>query len=111
MNDVSDRRRTRLRLSRTATLRINEWLDRWLPPAVRDSRPIAAVVRRCYDALPYDINEFKERAFYLSRDEFAGFYQALTSRIDQGATDLTVESMDAVVAAVAGDRVLDVACG
>jgi SAM-dependent methyltransferase len=108
---MAERRRPRLRLSRDASLRMNEWMDRWLPPVVRDSRPLAAVVRRCYDALPYDINQFKERAFYLPRADFSRFYQALSSRVDQGATDLTPASMDAVVDAVVGERVLDVACG
>jgi SAM-dependent methyltransferase len=98
-------------MSRTASLRINDALDRWLPPAVRDSRLIGRVVRSLYAPLTEDITTFKDRAFYLSRAEYAAFYQSLRSKVDQGVTDLTPESLDAVLAAVAGHRVLDVACG
>jgi len=101
----------RLHVSRKASLRINAALDRWLPPALRDSRPVAALVRRMYGPLTEDISRFKEHAFYLSRRDYARFYQSLRSRLDQGTTDLTRESLDGVIAAVSGTRVLDVACG
>jgi SAM-dependent methyltransferase len=100
-----------VKVSRTASLRINDTLDRWLPPAIRDSRLIGRVVRSLYAPLTEDITTFKDRAFYLSRAEYAAFYQSLRSKVDQGVTDLTDESLDAVVGAVTGDRVLDVACG
>ncbi len=101
----------RVNVSRKASLRINDALDRWLPPVLRDSRPVAAIVRRMYGPLTEDISAFKERAFYLSRAEYAEFYQHLRSKVEQGVTDLTRESLDGVVAAVRGTRVLDVACG
>jgi len=98
-------------MSRTASMRINDALDRWLPPVVRDSRLIGRVVRSLYAPLTEDITSFKDRAFYLSRAEYAAFYQSLRSKVDQGQTDLTPESLDAVVDEVVGERVLDVACG
>jgi SAM-dependent methyltransferase len=98
-------------MSRTASLRINDVLDRWLPPVIRDSKLIGRMVRSFYAPLTEDITTFKDRAFYLSRAEYAAFYQSLRSKVDQGDTDLTPESLDAVVDAVTGDRVLDVACG
>jgi ubiquinone/menaquinone biosynthesis C-methylase UbiE len=90
---------------------MNRWFDRWVPPVLRDSRALAWMVRRSYGPLPVDIVEFKDRAFDLSRRDYARFYRALRSRVDQGPTDLTPESLDAVLAAVDGDTVLDVACG
>jgi len=101
----------RLRVSRLASMRMNRWLDRWIPPALRDSRVFTWAVRRSYRDLPVDIVDFKERAFDLPRAEYARFYRALRSRVDQGPTDLTPESFDAVLAAAGGDTVLDVACG
>jgi SAM-dependent methyltransferase len=98
-------------MSRTASMKLNDALDRWLPPALRDSRLMGRAVRSLYAPLTEDISSFKDRAFYLSRAEYAAFYQGLRSKVDQGLTDLTPESLDAVVAAVAGDDVLDVACG
>jgi SAM-dependent methyltransferase len=100
-----------VKMSRTASLRINDALDRWLPPAIRDSQLIGRVVRTLYAPLTEDITTFKDRAFYLSRSEYAAFYQSLRSKVDQGITDLTPESFRAVVSAVVGSRVLDVACG
>ncbi|MDQ1521925.1 MAG: hypothetical protein QOI55_2998, partial [Actinomycetota bacterium] len=91
-------------MSRTASLRINDVLDRWLPPVIRDSKLIGRMVRSFYAPLTEDITTFKDRAFYLSRAEYAAFYQSLRSKVDQGDTDLTPESLDAVVDAVTGDR-------
>ncbi|HKA93198.1 MAG TPA: class I SAM-dependent methyltransferase [Acidimicrobiia bacterium] len=90
---------------------ITDVLDRYLPPSVRDSRLFSNLARRMYNGLAIDIVELKDKAFYLTRAEFAEFYQKLHSRFDQGITDLTPESLDAVLDAVRGKRVLDVACG
>jgi len=100
-----------MHFSRRTSNRINDLLDAWVPPAVRDSRPFAAVGRRLYQPLPVDITELKDRAFEMSDREFAAFYRQLHSRFDQGDTDLTPESAEAVVDAVIGPTVLDVACG
>jgi SAM-dependent methyltransferase len=98
-------------VSRRASLRLNRWFDRWVPPALRDSKTLARIVRRSYGPLPVDIVEFKDRAFDLPRADYARFYRALRSRVDQGPTDLTPASLDAVLDAVDGESVLDVACG
>jgi SAM-dependent methyltransferase len=98
-------------MSRAASLRINDALDRWLPPVMRDSRLMARIVRSLYAPLTEDIATFKDRAFYLSRAQYAAFYQGLNSKVDQGVTDLTQASLEAVVDEVVGERVLDVACG
>jgi SAM-dependent methyltransferase len=100
-----------VKLSRRVSLWITDMLDRYLPPSVRDSRLFGDLARRMYDGLAIDIVDLKDKAFYLSRAEFATFYQSLHSRFDQGVTDLTPESLDAVLAAVRGKSVLDVACG
>lgn len=100
-----------MKMSRAGSQRVNDALDRWLPPALRDSRLIGRVVRSLYAPLTEDINEFKERAFHLPRHEYAAFYQQLRSKVDQGPTDLTSKSLAGVVASVRGRRVLDVACG
>ena len=100
-----------MKLSRRASLWINEALDQYLPPSLRDSRLFGNLARRMYRDLTIDIVELKDKAFYLSRAEFAAFYQNLRSRFDQGATDLTPESLDGVLRVVRGKSVLDVACG
>jgi ubiquinone/menaquinone biosynthesis C-methylase UbiE len=100
-----------MRFSRRTSNRVNDFLDAWIPPAVRDSRAFAALGRRLYQPLQIDITELKDVAFEMSDREFAAFYRDLHSRFDQGETDLTPASAAAVVGAVVGPSVLDVACG
>ncbi len=100
-----------MRFSRETSNRINDVLDAWVPPALRDSRPFAALSRRLYRTLAIDINDLKDVAFEISDAEYAAFYRDLQSRFDQGETDLTAASADGVIESVIGDRVLDVACG
>jgi SAM-dependent methyltransferase len=100
-----------VKLSRRASLWINEALDRYVPPAMRDSRLFDSLARRMYRDLTVDIVDLKDKAFYLSRAEFAAFYKSLHSKFNQGATDLTPDSLDGVLRAVRGRTVLDVACG
>jgi 2-polyprenyl-3-methyl-5-hydroxy-6-metoxy-1,4-benzoquinol methylase len=99
-------------LSRRTVTRLNHVLDEWVPPRLRDSRAAAWAARRMYgQGTPIGIDELKDRAFGMSRAEYAEFYKALDSRFDLGETDLTPESEAATVAAVVGHSVLDVACG
>lgn len=98
-------------LPRGASNRINRLLDDWVPPRLRDTRPFELVARRAYRRSTVDITEFKSRAHYLDRRQFAEFYAGLEPRFEQGETDLTPGSFDAVVDAVVGTRVLDIACG
>src|SRR5262249_10192016 len=67
--------------------------------------------RRMYGQLTVDVVDLKDKAFYLSRAEFAAFYQSLRSRFDQGVTDLTPESLAGGLRTVGGGSGLDVAGG
>ena len=100
-----------MKLSRRASLWINEALDRYMPPALHDSRLFGSLARRMYRDLSVDIVELKDKAFYLSRAEFADFYKGLHSKFNQGVTDLTPDSLAGVLRSVQGRSVLDVACG
>jgi len=100
-----------MRLSRRSSNALNHFLDQWVPPALRDTGPLRWLVRRSYHGLPIEIDEFRDSAFELPPAEFSNFYQSLQSRFDQGDTDLTPGSAAAVIDAVTGTTVLDVACG
>ena len=100
-----------MKLSRTTVTRLNRVVDEWVPPRLRDSRPAAWAARRLYGELPIEIDELKDNAFSLTRGEYADFYRALSSKVDLGCSDLTAPSMAAVIDAVVGSSVLDVACG
>ncbi len=100
-----------MKLSRESVTRLNRVIDDWVPPKLRDSRAAAWAARRLYRELPVEIDAFKDRAFTMSRETYADFYRALSSKVDLGDTDLTEGSMQAVIDSVVGPSVLDVACG
>lgn len=85
-------------------------LDDWLPPVVREWRPLNKVLARMVHGPNFDL-DFKERAFHMSDREIAEAYDDLA----QGGarfrdTDTTPAQIDAIIEAARG-RVLEVGCG
>src|SRR5262249_56334575 len=80
-----------LPFSRKASLWINDALDRYVPPVMRDSKLFGNLARRMYRSLTIDIIDLKYRAFYVSRADFPAFYQRLHSRFHQPVSHLTPE--------------------
>jgi ubiquinone/menaquinone biosynthesis C-methylase UbiE len=107
---VADRRVPKRLFDRRVTSRVRVLLDDWLPPVVREWRPLNRALARFVHGPGFDL-DFKERAFHLSDREIAEAYDALA----QGGarfrdTDTTPAQIDALVAAAHG-RVLEVGCG
>jgi ubiquinone/menaquinone biosynthesis C-methylase UbiE len=100
-----------VRIPRSITYVIRHVLDDWLPPVVRDRRafmwPFARILFGKDAALFLD---FKARALNLSDEEFADVYQSAHQFVIQRETDLTKDSLHAVLESVVGD-VLEVGCG
>ncbi|HEY5948431.1 MAG TPA: methyltransferase domain-containing protein [Kofleriaceae bacterium] len=97
-------------LDRRVTSRVRVLLDEWLPPVVREWRPLNRMLVRLMHGPTFDL-DFKERAFHLSDREIAEAYD----RLAQGGsrfrdTDTTPAQIDAIVAAARG-RVLEVGAG
>lgn len=95
---------------RRITNAVRYLLDDWLPPAVREWRPLNAALARAFHGAGFDL-DFKAKAFTMSEDELAGAYAAL----DGGGaryrdSDTTPAQADALVAAARGS-VLEVGCG
>lgn len=100
-------------LSRETTLRIRNFLDNWLPPVIRDSRFLMIPLLRLALGPKFRIfAQFKESGFQLTPEQFSGVYQDLAdaSKI-QGATDLNLLSVEAILDGTLGPAVLDVGCG
>jgi ubiquinone/menaquinone biosynthesis C-methylase UbiE len=107
---VADRRVPKKLLDRRVTTRVRGLLDDWLPPVIREWRPLNRVLARMVHGEAFDL-DFKERAFHLSDREIAEAYD----RLAQGGarfreTDTTPAQVDAIVNAARG-RVLEVGCG
>jgi ubiquinone/menaquinone biosynthesis C-methylase UbiE len=107
---VADRRVPKQMFDRRVTSRVRILLDDWLPPVVREWRPLNRVLARLVHGPGFDL-DFKHKAFDLSDREIAATY----NRLAQGGarfrdTDTTPAQLDAIVAAARG-RVLEVGCG
>lgn len=95
---------------RRITIPVRRLLDDWLPPVVREWRPLNSLLARVVHGPRFDL-DFKERAFRMSDREIAQAYDDLA----QGGarfrdTDTTPAQIDAIVEAARG-RVLEVGCG
>lgn len=95
---------------RRVTTPVRRLLDDWLPPVVREWRPLNRVLARMVHGKNFDL-DFKERAFHMSDREIAEAYDELA----QGGarfrdTDTTPDQLEAILAAAEGS-VLEVGCG
>lgn len=100
-------------LTRETTLRIRNLLDNWLPPVIRDSRFVMIPLLRLALGRKFRVfAQFKESGFQLTPEQFSGVYQNLAdaSKI-QGATDLNLRCVDAIIDSTVGPTVLDAGCG
>ncbi len=106
---LRDRLNARLR-DRRVTHAVRRLLDDFLPPVVREWRPLNRWMATRFHGPRFDL-DFKQRAFAMSPREIAEAYAAL----DAGGaryrdTDTTPAQIDAIVEAARG-RVLEVGCG
>jgi SAM-dependent methyltransferase len=95
---------------RRVTFVVRQLLDDYLPPVVREWRPLNRWMATRFHGPTFDL-DFKERAFAMTSHELAQAY----ARLDSGGkryrdTDTTPGQIDAIVAAARG-RVLEVGCG
>jgi SAM-dependent methyltransferase len=106
---LRERLTARLR-DRRVTSTVRRLLDDFLPPVVREWRPLNRWMATRFHGPAFDL-DFKERAFAMSPGEISAAYAAL----DAGGgryrdTDTTPRQIAAIVAAARG-RVLEVGCG
>lgn len=106
---LRDRLTARLR-DRRVTSTVRRLLDDYLPPVVREWRPLTRWMANHFHGERFDL-DFKERAFAMSPNEISTAYAAL----DAGGgryrdSDTTPGQIEAIVAAAQG-RVLEVGCG
>lgn len=106
---LRERLSARLR-DRRVTSAVRRLLDDFLPPIVREWRPINRWMATRFHGPTFDL-DFKERAFAMSPGELAAAYAALDSGGGRYRdTDTTPAQIDAIARAAHG-RVLEVGCG
>jgi ubiquinone/menaquinone biosynthesis C-methylase UbiE len=87
--------------------RVRYLLDDWLPPVIREFRPLTHVLMRLWNGPNFDM-DFKRKAFDMSDEEFAAAY---VKRSPDRPTDLTEKQIEWMVRNALGPEVLEVGCG
>jgi ubiquinone/menaquinone biosynthesis C-methylase UbiE len=97
---------------RRVTNVVRHLLDDWLPPAVRELRPLNRLLATIFfHGGVFDL-DFKEKAFTMTDAEVARAYARVAAGADRyRASDTTDGQMRAIVEAAVGSRVLEVGCG
>ena len=95
---------------RRVTYAARRLLDDFLPPIVREWRPLNRWLTSRFHGEAFDL-DFKERAFRMSPRELAAAYAALDAGGARYRDSDTTPEQIAVIAAEARGRVLEVGCG
>lgn len=99
-------------MNRNFTLMVHFLLDQCLPPLLRDSRWFMAPLFRLVLGPKYHhYLTFKSRLPQLSEPEIQAYYRLLGDTFIRRDTDLNRQSIAAVLGALQGNTVLDMACG
>jgi ubiquinone/menaquinone biosynthesis C-methylase UbiE len=106
---LRERLTARLR-DRRVTSAVRQLLDDFLPPVVREWRPLNRWMATKFHGPAFDL-DFKERAFAMSPKEIAAAYAALDSGGGRYRDSDTTPAQIAAIVAAARGRVLEVGSG
>lgn len=95
---------------RRVTYAVRRLLDDFLPPVVREWRPLNRWMATRFHGPAFDL-DFKEQAFAMSPTQIAAAYAALDSGGGRYRDSDTTPAQIAAIAAAARGRVLEVGCG
>lgn len=106
---IRERLNARLR-DRRVTYAVRRVLDDFLPPVVREWRPLNRWLVSRFHGPTFDL-DFKERAFQMSPQEFAAAYAALESGGARYRDSDTTPAQIAAIVEAAHGKTLEVGCG
>jgi ubiquinone/menaquinone biosynthesis C-methylase UbiE len=95
---------------RRVTSAVRHLLDDYLPPVVREWRPLNRWMATAFHGPRFDL-DFKERAFQMAPREIADAYAALDAGGARYRDSDTTPGQRAAIVAAARGRVLEVGCG
>ena len=101
-----------MKLSRRFTTKINFFLDQFIPPIIRDSKLFLYLPFRFFfkDKIRVFLS-FKDKAPFLSEQEFGNIYKETREYMIQRKTDLNDECVRKILESIIGPEVLEVGCG
>lgn len=111
-SDAGHRPRDRSWKSRRVTNLVRHVLDDWLPPAIREFRPLSRALALAFHGSHFDL-DFKRKAFAMTNEEFAAAYARLPSHRKKvyRTTDMTDREIAWILDHAVGPDVLEVGCG
>jgi ubiquinone/menaquinone biosynthesis C-methylase UbiE len=98
-------------ISRDVTNKINWILDNLLPPIMRDSKLVMyPLFKLLFKDKAHLFVEFKEKAPFMSKDEYKKYYEVLEGSHLQRETNLNKKCFEKILASVEGESVADIGC-
>ena len=99
-------------LNRNLTNKIRFVLDQLLPPILRDSKTLMRIlIGILYKDAALDFMNFKEKAPFLTDEEYKAIYAKVAHANIDRETDCNKESIQTIIENIAGSSVLEVATG
>ena len=98
--------------SRRVSNLVRHVMDEWLPPAIREFRPLSKTLALAFHGPGFDL-DFKRKAFAMTDEEFAAAYVRLPSGRKKAyrLTDMTDRQIEWILEHTVGPDVLEVGCG
>ena len=101
-----------MKLNRGFTNKFNWILDNLIPAVLRDNKIfMAPFFYLLFKKKAKYFMEFKEKAPYLSKDEFKSYYSNLADSHLKRETDLNIKSINEILDNLVGEKILDIATG
>jgi ubiquinone/menaquinone biosynthesis C-methylase UbiE len=104
-------------LKREFSIVVQKFIDEWLPPVICDAKWFVRIpMKLFFKNAADDVMYFREKAFAMTDEEFAGVYRRVYGQIaDRGTltrdTDLNKRCVKQILSSLRGDTVLDVGAG
>lgn len=101
-----------MKLNRSITNKVNWLLDNLVPPIVRDSKLFMSLWFYLLFGGKFRLfMGFKEKAPFLSQEEYEYYYKILSDKHIQRDTDLSPGCLERILSSVVGESVVDIGCG
>lgn len=99
-------------MNRDVTNRLNQFLDEWVPPRIRDSKFLVKILFRIVIGKEYKhYMEFKEKLPYLKEKDINQYYEKLNKTFIKRETNCNKACIERIIKEAEGNRILDVAAG
>lgn len=101
-----------MELTRNITTKIHFIFDQLIPPFLRDSKFFMFIpFRIAYGNKAKILFDFKEKAPFMTEEEFSRIYATIGKVLIDRKTDLNKDLLDIILKSIRGKSVLEVGCG